>query len=208
MKSYFTQFAALGLAAALSTQAFAQETTTEDTAAEAEAAAAAQEAAVQEEYPTGTPVAPEVYSREKNGEWDLRCVRAATPEEEPCQLNVTLLNPEGGAVAELTMFRLPEGRQAVAGGLIAVPLGTHLPDGVRISVDGSSPLGYQFTTCDAQGCFARVGFTQDVINRFKNGADAVVTIVPAAAPDQRLDLPLSLTGFTAAYNGIPVPAAQ
>lgn len=206
MKTIFTHFAALTFAAAISTQAFAQETTTDEaTAAEAEAAATAQEAATAESFPTGTPVAPEVYSREKHGDWDVRCVRG-TEGEEPCQLNITLLNQEGGPVAEVTMFRLPEGRQAVAGGLISVPLGTHLPDGVRISVDGSNPLGFQFTTCDPQGCFARVGFTQEVINRLKNGADAVVTIVPAAAPDQRLDLPMSLTGFTAAFTALPVPA--
>jgi len=199
MKTLLTQFAALGLLAAFNTQAIAQDsTTTEETAPEAVAS--------EPEYPTGTPAAPEVYSREKNGDWDLRCVRAATIEEELCQLAVTLLNPEGNPIAELTMFRLPEGRQAVAGALIAVPLETHLPDGVKFSVDGSSPLGYQYTWCDAQGCFARVGFTQDVINRFKNGANAVVTIVPAIAPDQQLNLPLSLSGFTAAYNSMSVPA--
>ncbi|WP_039018004.1 invasion associated locus B family protein [Halocynthiibacter namhaensis] len=199
MKTLLTQCTAAAFLAVFNTQAIAQEATTEQpspqtTATEADA------------YPTGTPQAQEVYSREKTGDWDLRCVRAATIEEEPCQLNVTLLNPEGNPVAELTMFRLPEGSQAVAGALIAVPLETHLPDGVKFSVDGSNPLGYQYTWCDAQGCFARVGFTQDIINRFKNGADAVVTIVPAIAPDQKLNLPMSLTGFTAAYNAMPVPS--
>ena len=42
------------------------------------------------------------------------------------------------------------------------------------------------------------------MDSFKRGAKAIVSIVPAPAPDQRINLELSLKGFTAAYNVVDV----
>ncbi|MEO0866789.1 MAG: invasion associated locus B family protein, partial [Pseudomonadota bacterium] len=54
--------------------------------------------------------------------------------------------------------------------------------------------------CNAIGCYARIGLVQEEVNSFRRGNQATVTIVPALAPDQKVDLTLSLTGFTAAFD--------
>lgn len=188
--------AVAGLALTLSFPAFAQDNTASEPAQDPAAS-----------LDMGTPVQPEIYVRETHDAWEVRCVRGDSSGAEQCQLNQTLTDQNGQAIAEVTMFRLPEASQAAAGAVIAVPLETHLPEGVKIAVDGGSPRGYQFTWCDLRGCYARVGFTEDDINAFKRGSGAAIAIVPEVARDQVVSAPMSLTGFTNAYDSLLVPAA-
>lgn len=194
--AFLCGFAALGISPVM-----AQDTTGEES---------------EESGPTGldmgTEVGPEdqigqLYVLETHGDWEIRCVRTENAENDPCQMNQTLTDGEGNAVSELSMFALPASQApAVAGALIAVPLMTQLTEDVRITVDGGGERRYRFTVCDQEGCYARVGFRSEEIDSFKRGASATLTIVPAIAPDQKVVLDLSLTGFTAAYSALPVPA--
>jgi invasion protein IalB len=43
------------------------------------------------------------------------------------------------------------------------------------------------------------------VGQFKKGAKATLTIVPFAAPDQKVNLDISLKGFTAGFESITVP---
>lgn len=145
----------------------------------------------------------QLYIKETHGDWEIRCVRTETPETDPCQMNQTLVDEEGNAVSEISMFPLPEAQApAIAGATVAVPLMTLLTEDARIAVDGGNERRYKFTWCDPQGCYARIGFRTEEISAFKAGAGASLTIVPVAAPDQQVALPLSLTGFTAAFDSL------
>lgn len=151
--------------------------------------------AAADENAVGTP-----YIRETQGDWSVRCLRAAPGEADPCQLYQLLQDTEGNSVAEISMFALPEGSKAAAGATIVVPLETLLTEQLQISVDGASTRRYPFTFCNRAGCVARVGFTQDEVNQFKRGNAASVRMVPAAAPTEEVVLKISLAGFTAGYE--------
>jgi invasion protein IalB len=172
----------------------------------------AQEPAVEDsnEFDIGQSVAPaigEAYIRETQGDWQIRCIRAAEGEQEGCNLYQLLMNDEGVAVAEFNLFRLPEGGNVVAGSNIVVPLETFLPAQLTIAVDGQNARAYPYRFCNASGCIARVGFTQAEIDELKRGAAGSLRIVPAFADDTEVVLTISLTGFTAAYDSIvPLPA--
>ena len=58
--------------------------------------------------------------------------------------------------------------------------------------------------CNPVGCYARMGLTPEDVNAFKRGSEAVITIVPALAPDQQVKLTLSLSGFTASYGKVSI----
>jgi invasion protein IalB len=111
---------------------------------------------------------------------------------------------EGSPVAEVSIFRLKDGGRAKAGATIVVPLETALPQQITLSVDGGKARRYPYSFCSQVGCYARVGFTSEDIASFKLGNAATVTIVPALAPDQKVELVLSLTGFTAAYDNASI----
>jgi invasion protein IalB len=49
---------------------------------------------------------------------------------------------------------------------------------------------------------ARLGFTAEEVEQFKRGVAATLRLVPAAAPNEEVLLELSLSGFTAGYEGV------
>lgn len=149
----------------------------------------------------GEPGVGETYVASEHGDWELRCVRTAEGTD-PCQLYQLLLDGEGNAVAEISLFDLPEGGQAAAGATIVTPLETLLTQQLTLSVDGGTAKRYPFTFCSQIGCFARVGFTAEEVDQFRRGNAATMVIVPAAAPDQTVDLTVSLTGFTAGFEAV------
>lgn len=135
--------------------------------------------------------------------WEQRCVRTESGID-PCQLYMLLKDEAGNSVAELTMFSLPEGTEgpAVAGATFIAPLETLLTAGMALQVDENSPKAYPFTFCTQIGCVARLGFTAEEVDQMKKGANAVITIVPYVAPDQRVTLTASLKGFTAGLQAV------
>ena len=147
----------------------------------------------------GQPAVGEAYTRETFGDWSLQCMKA--PEgPDPCQLYQLLRDGDGNAVAEILMFPLPPGSRAAAGATIVAPLETLLTEQVVITVDGGTAKTYPFTFCNAGGCVSRAGFTAEDVAAFKAGAAATLRIVPAAAPDQVVELTISLSGFTAGFD--------
>ncbi len=145
------------------------------------------------------------YVRETHGDWQMQCVRVEEGQQEPCKLYQLLKDEKGNGVAEFNMFKLPKGQKFASGALVATPLETLLTEQLTITVDGGPKRRYRFTWCAADGCFSRIGFSAADVLSFKKGAGASVTIVPIIAPDQKVNLKLSLTGFTKAYDALPVP---
>lgn len=150
------------------------------------------------------PQVGQPYIREVSGDWALECLKLEEGEE-PCQLFQTMLDEEGNQVSNMRIFKLPAGGQAVAGALVAVPLETLLTAQLTITVDGAQPKRYPFSVCDRQGCYARIGLTAEDIASYKRGASATVTLVPFVAPDERVEVKLSLSGFTAGFDKVTVP---
>ena len=146
-------------------------------------------------------VVGEIYTREEFGDWDMRCVRT-TDGKDPCQLYQLLKDDTGNSVAEISMFELVGGGAAIAGATVIAPLETLLTEQLTIAVDGGSTKRYPFSWCTAQGCFARIGFTEEGLNGFRRGASATVSITPVAAPDKSVGLTMSLSGFTAGYEAV------
>jgi invasion protein IalB len=187
----------------------AQEATPPATGTEAPAAPAADapaaDTAAEPGAPSlGTPVADgpgSEYVKASFDAWDLRCIRSEDGKD-PCQLYQLLKDAQGGGVAEISIIPLPPGGKAVAGATIVTPLETLLTEQVTLGVEGGETKTYPFTFCTVAGCVARVGFTAEEITAFKKGAKAVMTIVPLAAPDQKVSLDVSLKGFTAGFDEV------
>lgn len=148
------------------------------------------------------PEPGQTYIADKSGDWEIRCVKLPEGAErkDPCQLYQLLSDQDGNAVAEINILSLPKGSEAAAGANIIVPLETLLTERLSMSVDGSQARKYPFAFCSQVGCLARLGFSAADVNGFKRGNEAKLTIVPAVAPDQKVELSVSLTGFTAGFE--------
>ena len=186
---------------ALAGGAFAQETTSEapaDAAATTESQPAPDQGlSMGQEANTG----PQNYVKQEFDSWQLTCAKVAEGPE-PCQLYQLLKDQKGTSTAEISMVALPEGGQAAAGATIITPLETLLPAHITLQIDTAKPKVYPFTFCAPIGCVSRVGFTKAEIEALKKGAKATMTLVPAAAPKQKVVLDISLKGFTAGFDAV------
>lgn len=196
---------ALALALGLGLPALAQDAAApapEAPAAEAPATETpAADAPAESEAADAAPGIGEAYTEATHGDWQQRCVRTEDGSD-PCQLYQLLKDDEGNPVAEFSLFGLPEGEQAAAGGTIMTPLETLLPEAILMQVDTGEAKRYAFTFCAPIGCVARVGFTDAEIEAFKRGNKATMAISPMAAPDRKVQLNISLKGFTAGYDAV------
>lgn len=147
----------------------------------------------------GEPEVGKPYTKEVIGSWEMRCIQDEEGNE-PCQMYQLLDDGQGAPVAEISLFRLPDGGKAAAGATIVVPLETALPQQLTIAVDGGKARRYPYAFCNPVGCYVRLGLTPADVSAFKRGKEAIITIVPALAPEQQVKLNLSLDGFTASYD--------
>jgi invasion protein IalB len=203
---------ATGIGFAILTGAAAQEATTTPPATPAPAPAEATvpgDLSMGQEVSTGVPpiASPETatvgqtYLASSFEVWEQRCVKTEDGAD-PCQLYQLLRDEAGGPVAEMSIFDLPADSKAAAGATVMVPLETLLTANLQISIDKGKAKVYPFTFCTQIGCLSRIGFTAAEVDQFRKGAGAVMTIVPAVAPDQRVDLNISLKGFTAGFKAV------
>lgn len=149
------------------------------------------------------PRVGEQYIKEKSGDWELSCIKAQEGND-PCAMVQILNGPQGDPIAEITIGKLPEGGAAVAWANVIVPLETLLQAQLAISVDGAPRKLYNYHHCVPVGCVAQLGLTQGDIDAMKAGSKAVLSLVPARAPDQIVNMDMSLSGFTSAFDGLPV----
>lgn len=143
------------------------------------------------------------YMKESFGDWDLACIRTEA-ETDPCSLLQIMNGADGNPMAEISMFRLRNAGVAVAGATVIVPLETLLPAQLTISIDGAPGKRYNYSFCNPVGCVAQIGLTQTDIDAMKAGKEATLSLVPAPAPDRRVDMKLSLNGFTAGYDAVDI----
>ncbi|MEB8386195.1 invasion associated locus B family protein [Rhodobacteraceae bacterium KMM 6894] len=204
---------ALGLGSASLAQDATPETTAEEPAAQepavdgaATADAPASEPAGEPAFSSGREVAPEepaIYIEDQFGDWNLRCFR--NPDgEDPCQLYQLLREADGNPIAEIAVFKLEGQPPYVAGATVVVPLMTLLPEELIVSIDGGPSKAYPYRVCTETGCIVQMALSQADVDGFKRGNKAMIGLVPAQAPDQRIKIPVSLTGFTAGYEAVGV----
>jgi len=175
-----------------------QADTSDDTQVEGTATA---EESAQDGLSMGTSDVGSIYVAETFADWKLRCVRSEDGKD-PCQLYQLLLDGNGNAVSEISIFTVAGEGPAVGGATIITPLETLLTANLRMAVDSGNSKVYPFAYCSRKGCHARLGFAEADLAAFRKGAVATIAIVPAAAPSERVDLTLSLSGFTAGWNAL------
>jgi invasion protein IalB len=209
-KAYFLAFP-LTLALGFSLPAASQETAAPATAATATETPAPAPVPAQapgiaesaEKAEIGQP-----YVGPTNGDWKSRCFKAPDGGD-PCEAIQVLTdgtltqNGQLNQVAEFSLFDLPDGGDAVLGAVIIAPLETALQAGLALQIDGGAAKLYPYSFCTIAGCIARIGFTAADVAELKKGNEAKLLIVPAAAPDQQVNIKVSLTGITAAIDALP-----
>ena len=88
--------------------------------------------------------------------------------------------------------------------------GVYVGAGIRIMVDTNAPTDIPFAICDATYCIAERQVDNNFVNALKAGNNMSVSAMirqPNGQP-QQVDLPVTLRGFTAAFDGPGLDEAQ
>ncbi len=85
---------------------------------------------------------------------------------------------------------------------VIVPTGRSLPPGVQVQVDGKRAVTIPFAYCRPQICAAEAVLDDQLVKIFKAGGSLQVTSLNFQSKPNAV--PVTLKGFTAAFDGEPV----
>jgi len=134
-------------------------------------------------------------------DWVLRCGRSEQGPE-VCEMQQQTTDNEGRTIMAVAVGTVPGSSDV--GLLIILPLGILLPSGVSLQIDGGAEVPLEVERCERQGCRIERLVEPELLNRLKAGREAKV-FFEAYDPEgelQRLGVPISLLGFTAALSEI------
>ncbi|UYF98826.1 invasion associated locus B family protein [Halomonas sp. GD1P12] len=132
-------------------------------------------------------------------DWEVRCPAGNTGQQS-CTMNQIVNNPDSNEPLMRAMVGYPPQAQGMAVMAFVMPLGVNLAPGMQLQVDSNEPVGFPYQFCQEQGCRADLPLEASLLQQLRGGSTATVS---AIAPDgQRLDLNLSLMGFTSASQQI------
>ncbi|MES1930117.1 hypothetical protein SADO_12718 [Salinisphaera dokdonensis CL-ES53] len=134
---------------------------------------------------------------ETYNDWEVRCPEQAR--NGGCEMTQLVNSPDNGKpILRVVMGYPPEVDTAAM--VFILPLGTRLAPGVQLQVDSGQAQAFPFQICLEQGCRADFPVDDALRNRMRSGSNATVSLIDPQG--ERMDLTVSLQGFTDADNRI------
>ncbi|ANK81966.1 MAG: hypothetical protein TEF_15050 [Rhizobiales bacterium NRL2] len=128
-----------------------------------------------------------------HGDWEKRCIDLQA-QGRRCALVQMGDNPTAQVRAVATLTRGGEnGAETVA--RFEVPIGVHLPSGLRVHIDGQDFGGVPYQFCHPDRCAAIAILSAEQEAALKGGSTATITFF--ADPKVPIEVPISLMGVTA-----------
>ena len=137
--------------------------------------------------------------------WFKTCSEDSGPKV--CNVQYTILAPNRTPLLALNLIEV-EGDDKRRVFRMVLPTGRSLPQGVQVQIDDRKASRFPFAYCRPQGCVSEVGLNDDLVSIFKKSKGLNVVSINFQGKVQ--ELPVTLTGFTKAYDGDPVkvPTAE
>lgn len=89
---------------------------------------------------------------------------------------------------------------------ITVPTGRMVPPGIGLQIDGGQTQKIDYAICLPDRCIAEAPLTDQLVASFKRGSELTLTSVNFQ--NQPNPIKMSLSGFTNAYDGDPLPQSD
>ncbi len=166
------------------------------------AAAMAQEAAAPASPPGVGTVQP------TPGEaWVKVCAPEPNSKKQLCQVIQQLVADNGQLIASVNVQTLEgEPKKRLAALVPMVSAGLVVGAGLRVQVDDGKQYAATYGVCFPQACAAEMDIDDSFVNAMKAGGQ--LTLVALSQQGKTLSFPLTLVGFTKAYDGEGIdPAA-
>lgn len=138
------------------------------------------------------------FDTERFQDWEVRCP-SESGQQQGCTMNQIVNNPDSNEPLMRAMVgHSPQIDSPVMA--FVMPLGVNLASGMQLQVDNNEPVGFPYQFCQEQGCRADLPLESSMLQQLRSGTTATVS---AISPDgQRIDMDMSLMGFTSASREI------
>ena len=134
------------------------------------------------------------------GDWGYKCDKSPDGKQELCYVFQNVTKKEGGqlVLGARIAYREGQGDPLV---VVTVPLGSLIPPGAALVMEGVEPVKLAYFLCANEGCTTvATPLSPDMVTAMKKGNQAVVRV--AAPNKQVVGLPLSLKGFSKALASL------
>lgn len=143
----------------------------------------------------GQPAGPKVVTLGSYGEWQHQCLEQTSGTRE-CFVAQVAISKQSRVKGLMTIIKNAEGYAA----RFEVPIGVFLPTGLALTIDGKDYGVTVFERCFPDRCIAFADLKNETITVLKRGK--VATLIVHSGPGQRIFLPVSLKGMTAAFRAL------
>lgn len=150
-------------------------------------AASAMGAAQAQETAQGTTQAYE--------DWTIGCQANQAGQQECLMFQDIIADGTDQSIMRVTVVKMP--RPMI---IVTTPLGVMLVPGLAVAIDQQEVSRMQFQICIEPGCRSQIDLPPELVQRFKSGVAATITLV--GPNGQPIPIPVSLKGFTAAYDAL------
>ncbi len=135
--------------------------------------------------------------------WTVRCNKNedGTENRDPgsCEIFQRLVVQESGQrVAEFAIGFPAD--QDNARGVVILPLGILLEPGMQMIIDEGEPFTFRPRYCNANGCFAFLSLSDELLEKLKRGSQASILFLDTSGQTIRVNM--SLKGITKALEEI------
>ncbi|MCL6706194.1 invasion associated locus B family protein [Pseudomonas sp. R2.Fl] len=139
--------------------------------------------------------------RSNHGAWSVICDTPAGSTVEQCALMQNVIAEDRPEVGLSVVVLKTADRKARILRILA-PLGVLLKDGMELYVDNNNIGRAYFTRCFSEGCYVEVEIDEELMKILRAGNSAVFALRESADQD-RVGIPIELTGFGEGYDALP-----
>ena len=132
--------------------------------------------------------------------WTKVCEVNKETKAEICLLNIQVVNPENKPIAQVRVLEQKGASKKLLS--IIMPPGLLIQPGMRIQIDKTNIGTAKFQVCTPQACIAEASLGSNLIGSMKRGNE--MNIVGIDQARKQAGFKITLSGFTAAYDGDPI----
>jgi invasion protein IalB len=151
--------------------------------------------------PSGSQRQAQNVTKETYQDWIVRCGTVGEQQQERCQMSQEVSPQDSDQAIMRVAVLYPQNADGPAA-IFQLPLGIILPKGIAIQVDDGEAKRFPVQICVKQGCRADLPLEPSLLEQMKAGRNADVIIRSPRVKNGTARLPISLLGFTAAFERV------
>lgn len=153
-----------------------------------------------QDKPKEAPAAAQAQQTAPAEPWVQRCSKdPKDAKKENCEVFQRLIMKEDGKRFMEFAVGYPE-KGDTARGVLVLPLGIMVNEGLEMNVDGKSSFSFKLRLCQLDGCYAFLKLTPQVLDSMRKGK--AVNVMFMSARGQKINTELSLEGFGKALKKV------